>query len=163
MTCETKTIVQTTLQNILGLHAEGFAWREMLQDAGFYSILKRTAGNLNVAPLEIENVVSLTVACFDAEYSAQKAHTEFYVFTTPRGGAVVTADKTGMRALREVAHFNGSTFDIRGLTDEWQGAEGEEFEKVWGEYIAFYFDETVEEFLNKIEGRFKWIALIMEN
>ena len=152
MTLETeKQIVPTVLKNILDLHEEGVAWRAMFQDTAFYSILHRTANVLNVAPLEIENIVSLTVACFDAEYSAQKVHTEFYVFTTPRGGAVVTADKTGMRALREVAHFDGSTFDIRGLVDEWQGAEGEKFERVWGEYIEFYFDETVEEFWDKIE------------
>lgn len=151
MTLETgKQIVPTVLKNILDLHEEGIAWREMFQDTAFYSILHRTAAVLNVAALEIENVVSLTVACFDAEYSAQKAHTEFYVFTTPRGGAVVTADKTGMRALREVARFDGSTVDIRVLVDEWQGAEGEKFEEVWGEYIEFYFDETVEEFWDKI-------------
>ena len=151
ITMTTRKTVQTVLQNIFGLHAEGVAWREMFQDARFYTILKRTAENLNVAPLEIENIVSLAVACFDADYSSQQAQKNFYVFTTPRGGAVVVGCKAGMRALIEVAHFDGATFDIYELNAKWRD-ENIEIETVWGEYIQYYFDDIVNDYTTKIEG-----------
>ena len=147
----TRKTVQTVLQNIFGLHAEGVAWREMFQDAGFYSILKRTAENLHVAPSEIEKVVSLAVACFDADYSSQQAQRDFYVFTTPRGGAVVVAHKSSVRALIEVAHFNGSTFDIYELNAKWRD-EDKDIEIVWGEYMQYYFDDIVNDYTTDIEG-----------
>ena len=136
--------VRNTLAVCIDLHKTNIRWADMR--AHEKEIAEKVSSRLifDVDADELARDVQFVLALLDADFTASRIPSDWYVYETGEGEFV--SGYTCPAGACVVKCYRGGEVDIAAYT----GLEGKDFETQWTAYIDDYFDCFVENYTNII-------------